>query len=686
MSERVLTMPERSYQFRERMLEVHKAGRRMPFARPKDGQTEITDDWCVYIPTTDDRVLYNAARDMVDYFAVSMGVYVRLQAGGDIPEKAIVYQKDSELCDGSYRISVSDTRVVLSGGDSRAAAQAGYHAEDLMNLEEGPYLDLQDTEKQPLYDTRMTHSGFGLDNFPDAHLNAIAHAGFTAILLFVRGYNEAANAYLDFNDIIYRAAGYGLDVYMYGYMKSHVYPEGEAGRAYYDSLYGELFRRCPGFKGVILVGESCEFHSRDERTTGMLRRENMLPDGSKKITDKPNPGWWPCRDYPLLINMIKDAIRAQKPDAELVFWTYNWSNRPTEPRLELIRNIPMDVTLEVTFEMREKLERDGVIDSIDDYALYFEGPGQPFVSEAEEAKRCGLRLYSMTNTAGATWDMGVIPYVPAPYQWMRRYRQMRKCHDSYGLCGLMESHHYGFYPSFISELAKWMFHSPDTEADDILRRLAVRDFSADTAEQVVEAWGEFSEGIRHTVTNSKDQYGPYRIGPSFPLLMEKEYTLPSVPYARFGGNSICRTGYPYPLQTDADYKRIAHELDYAERALCHFDRGADIIDSVIPLIHPSKRDDAKRLAGLGRFMARTVQTTIHTKQWLIAKKSGDYKKMLEIGNAEIQNAKATIPLVELDSRLGFEPSMEYMTDREHIEWKIAVTQQVMNEEISPRIK
>lgn len=45
-------------------------------------------------------------------------------------------------------------------------------------------------------------------------------------------------------------------------------------------------------------------------------------------------------------------------------------------------------------------------------------------------------------------------------------------------------------------------------------------------------------------------------------------------------------------------------------------------------------------------------------------------RMMEIGKAEIQNAEDTIPLVEADSRLGWEPSMEYMTDEYHLQWKI----------------
>ena len=38
---------------------------------------------------------------------------------------------------------------------------------------------------------------------------------------------------------------------------------------------------------------------------------------------------------------------------------------------------------------------------------------------------------------------------------------------------------------------------------------------------------------------------------------------------------------------------------------------------------------------------------------------------------EKANVEATIPLVQFDSRLGWEPSMEYIADPEHLRWKIA---------------
>jgi len=44
-------------------------------------------------------------------------------------------------------------------------------------------------------------------------------------------------------------------------------------------------------------------------------------------------------------------------------------------------------------------------------------------------------------------------------------------------------------------------------------------------------------------------------------------------------------------------------------------------------------------------------------------------KIEELAHAEMANAKAAIPAVETDSRLGWEPSMEYVCDKWHLDWK-----------------
>ena len=112
---------EKNYQFRERMLQVHKPDRRMPWVVCGNDQVEVTSGWRICIPDRKDPVLYNAARDLEDYFAVSMGVYpgVAVKAEG---KNVIVYRIDPALGEQKYRLVAESGRILLIGSDARSAA------------------------------------------------------------------------------------------------------------------------------------------------------------------------------------------------------------------------------------------------------------------------------------------------------------------------------------------------------------------------------------------------------------------------------------------------------------------------------------------------------------------------------------------------------------------------------------
>ena len=696
---------EQNYDFRKRLLEVHNPNMRDCDVLPQAGEVEVNKKWEIVISKSADRVIHTTAKDLQEYFFASMGLSLRLVRSANIEEEAesglqkIVYvTKDTaqELGESlytprSYRFIANENRIVLCGYDERGAAQASYYLEDLMNLKHAPIVKIGEESRKPLLSPRMVHSGYGLDMFPDAHLNKIAHAGMDAILVFTKDVDITPQGYLDFNELIYRAAAYGIDVYAYSYLKSLKHPDDPAAEEYYDNTYGKVFEKCPGIKGIVMVGESVEFPSKDPNTTGRLRLDTPK-DGL--LSSKPSPGWWPCQDYPQWLNLIKKVIRKHKEDADIVFWSYNWGYVDKEHRVALLKNIPTDITLLVTFEMFEQIKTENVTSTCVDYTLFFEGPGKYFISEAEIAHERGIKLYTMSNTGGLTWDIGVIPYEPTPYQWMRRYNGLHEAREKWGLSGLMESHHFGWWPSFISELAKWSYWSPSPSSDEVLRMIAERDFGKENIETVIEAWKAWSEGIRNYVSTNEDQYGPFRIGPSYPLVFNRDVKIPTVPYAMHGGNLICNTNYASHGggRSSLSQFRLPVEIERLEKMREYFQDGTGRLESTFEGLPEKRKLNAFYLINLGKFIVNCVTTTIHVKRWYILKtklfletneaKIVEYvDKMIDIGKAEIKNAEATIPLVQADSRLGWEPSMEYMADEEHINWKIKQVKQCIEGEL-----
>jgi hypothetical protein len=704
-------MPERNHEFRRRLAVVHKPGRRDPNVQPAEDDVLVEEGWRILVPQEDSPVLRAAAQDLQDYFLTSMGVSVllcpvaNLASAAASGERCIVLGTQTSLpgigadlsTPRSYRLLCEPGRIVVCGVDERGAAQGGYYLEDRMNLREAPLLARQDVTREPLFSPRMVHSGWGLDAYPDAHLNAMAHAGLDAILLFVGNAQEARpfldrtpKGYQDFNDLIDRAARYGLDVYAYSYLHSEVHPDDPQAEAYYEGTYGALFAHCPRFKGVILVGESVEFPSKDPHTTG---RSYRTPPPGGVPSAKPSPGWWPCSDYPQWLALLQRTIHAHSPDAEIVFWTYNWGWAPEEPRLALIRALPRDVTLLVTFEMFEQLEREHITNVCVDYTLAFAGPGHYFSSEAQAAHERGLRLYTMCNTGGLTWDFGVIPYQPAPFQWARRYEALHHARQAWGLSGLMESHHYGWWPSFVSELAKVAYWSPREPVEDAAAAIARRDVGPAAAPLVVAAWHDWSEASRDYVPTNEDQYGPFRIGPAYPMLFQRVAEPPELWHATLGKRIVNFDYRPHegPRQSPGP-SRFPVEIRALERMAARWQQGLERLEQALEQTPEHKRPTLEGMIGLGRFMLHSIRTTIHMKQWWLLKqelwnepdpaRAGEIlDRMVALAETEIANAEATIPLVEADSRLGWEPTMEYMADRAHLEWKIAVTRRAIEYEI-----
>lgn len=683
---------EKAYDFRKKLLQVHEPDIRNFARTAQDKEFFLPADVTISINKTACEVVRTSAMDFADFLRTSMGISASVIDGGKKCDITVELASDVGVDLGEYAeyrgfsIETDSNGIRVYGHDARGAAQGLYYLEDVMSFENAPAVPYGTVKKKPMFSPQMVHSGYGLDKYPDEHLARIAHEGRDVILVFTKDVNETPDGYLDFNDLIRRAARYGLDVYAYSYMISDKHPDEPDAEEYYENTYGRLFRECPGLTGVTLVGESVEFPSKDPNIAPG-RGNQTLVDGVP--TGKNTAGWWPCYDYPQWLDFLKRIIRKYKPDADIVFWTYNWGARPKEYRLKLIENLPTDISLQATFEMYEPRDYYGLAGHISDYTLAFEGPGAYFESEAEVAAKRGIRLYSMTNTGGMAWDLGVIPYEPMPYQWMKRYEAMRKAQDDWGLCGIMESHHYGMYPSFITKLSKWCFWEPREDVNKILEKILKGYFGKGNYEKVDEGMRYISDAIRYFTPNDADQYGAFRVGPAYPFNLERVISIPSDPKAMFG-NRICFPTYDmgaHPLDAPESI-RVPAEKKSLETMLKNVNK---CIESLEAATEPNKHLD--ELINLCKFIACSVQTGINAKEWHLLKCRKNaaqnreelaeiYDNMEALLKAEIANAEKAIPLVEADSRLGWEPSMLYIGDKWHIEWKIRQVNYVINSELA----
>ena len=122
--------------------------------------------------------------------------------------------------------------------------------------------------------------------------------------------------------------------------------------------------------------------------------------------------------------------------------------------------------------------------------------------------------------------------------------------------------------------------------------------------------------------------------------------------------------------------RMPKELEAFELVKKLFSEGIELLESV-----EEKNEELLRMINMGRFMYHTIVTTLNIKRFFVQDQIRRYTEdesarreailaMLDILANERKNAEAAIPVVEYDSVLGFEPSIEYVTDRKRIEWKL----------------
>lgn len=702
---------ESLYAFRRALLQVHKPGRLRQAVLKDFRGTRVTDAWSIACPKDAGVVLRHAAEDLKEYFAVSMGVDIPVVSDPGPYAHSIRLAVDAALAPRTFRILVRED-VAVAGADERAAAQGCYALEDEMNLNEVPGLAPGEIVRTARFSPRMVHSGLGPDLYPDEHLRAIAHAGMDAIVVGTGRALASPDACHAVNDVIRRAGSFGIDVYTFSSFKNERHPSDPDAWAHYDAMHGSLFERCPDLKGIIFVGESCEFPSHDPRTTG---RDYHASKGDAK----PSPGWFPCDDYPEFISLLRDVIHSHSPGAEILFWSYNWGFLDAGPRLKLIERLPTDVVLMATFEMFENFDvAPGVSETCTDYTLWSIGPGPYFASESEAARKRGMKMYAMTNTCGNTWDIGVVPYLPAPQAWLKRFRAVVQAKENWRLDGLMESHTYGFWPSMMPELAKQAFFSPAPDMEQHLARIVARDFGAENVGVVLKALQCFSDGMAHCVSTNQEQYGPCRIGPAYPLFFERTEPLPIGPQSIRNPNSTCLPVYRYSHEQAV--KLLWETEEYAKMTVC-FQEGCDMLEPVVKSLDADRRAAAEELLDVARFIENTARSTVHVKRWHALKwklgisldadpiwvggrrgmpdaipvvapeksvedEDAVLAELVAIAEAEIRNAEATIMLVERHSRLGYTQELDYCTSPEQLRWKIAVVRRAVAEEILPRMQ
>jgi len=501
--------PEDPYDYHKRLSAgpVHLA-RRDPKARPRTGELPLPEQgWKLVWNQRSSPVLQNAVRDFQDYLDKSMRVRVEtdsrdsLDGRKNLNQSIVVGTRDQLTGCGTtlkspkdYEIAATPQRVTVCGFDERGAMYGLYNLEARMNLREAPFLpaDLR-TVRHSLYNSRMVHSWMGWMEFPDPLLSRLAHDGFDAIFASVyanpNGDRTTAETSTEFyarllfrmrqqdparvRDLINRAARFGIKVYtpiIYQYLGT---PESEAGLR---KLVRDIVREFPDIQGHVLLTEGFWY-----------KKWGGAHGASKEYVQD-----W-ARNWSRAVGIVAEECHRVNPAIEVLPWEYNIDFRPQNADLKryFVQQLPAASIPLLTWENGKGFEIDGMQGYLRDYSLSQVGPAEVTHAQIEEARGRGMKVYSKVDTF-ASWQFGTLPYLPFPHQWHYRYEALEK----YGVNGTLESWSSGYSPSFIAELRAWSCWSDAPPFEELLGRIAARDFGTGGKDMVLKAWDHFSKAIR----------------------------------------------------------------------------------------------------------------------------------------------------------------------------------------------
>ena len=370
-------------------------------------------------------------------------------------------------------------------------------------------------------------------------------------------------------------------------------------------------------------------------------------------------------------NTLIEGMRRGNPDAEAVIWDWAW---PDEIEPEIIRLLDKrNSRLMAVSERHVPITRGGVSSKTGEYSISVVGPGSRATNFWHQAHVAGVKTCAKVQ-AGTTWEFAAIPYLPT--MDLVAQHAFNLAHAD--VDGVMLSWSLGCSPS--PNLTAYRDITRDTKSPgEFLDRLAARLYGADAVAAARRAWTAFSEGFREYPFSSSNVYaGPHDMGPANPLYLEKtgyRATMVGIPY-----DALASWSAIYPPEV---YR------DQMAKVAAGFGKGCDAFDAMLAKCAPEKRAAARREAGMFRaaylhfastvdqcrfVMARDRRRTAKTE----AERAALTEEMRAIVRRELAAAKALLPLVQADSRIGYECSNHYFYIPQDVREKIICCRTILD--------
>jgi len=519
--------------------------------RPREGDIELEGMWMIRDSTVEG--IPEIVADLTD-FLTRTGVDLDSSAEREID---ITLGRDGP--EGGYELSVTSDRVEIRARDIGGLWAGAVRLEREMGVRRGPFLPLGEIAASPGWRYQISQAPWGSNYLVpdlgpeflgDDAFRLLAHYGVNGMtiygdaLLYVNSKILPELNHPDFDehigvlrDTTERAARYGISLFWVpvlpklgeGHPVFSSHPEVRGARlgwgerenplytlcstsgkslAFLEELMSGVFERAPLLGGLILIigGESfyhCYMRP-DLSRVGPGERRTNCPRCSKRPAEDVVAGF---------VAKVSEAVHSTKPGALVAVWPYSafiWSESPNQ--LELIRQLPNDVSLLSEIDKDQLLDKGNYTKRIWDYSVDFTGPSERILAQADACRSRELPILVKTETALGLEAIHM-PYVPCMNRLEEKWRNVEGLDPDGALQSWM---FFGMWGSRAEELGWWSRWCPDIRGSELLRRIARRDFG-EACESVTSAWRLISDAVGHLPCIPPYFVGPWFLGPAHPL-------------------------------------------------------------------------------------------------------------------------------------------------------------------------
>jgi len=683
-------------------------------ARPLKDEIAIDGSWKIVMPRRAPEQLELAAKDLQEFFRVSMGMKLAISRASGNPgrtisigiDKRAVLKKDHDAGEECFIFKAGDGGIEIIGIDASGAMYGVYRLENLIRFRQAPFVKKTEFLRKPVFQTRIFRSVLspyyhdelydGSEYYTDNILKRISHHGFNGIWIHgilrdiapCRVFPElgkgSGRRIAKLKRIIKKGARYGIKVYLYfteplNFQKDHPFwkrhPEVKGAPGMSDVTYEvnsfalctstrpvkrflregmyELFSRAKGLGGVILITAS--EHQSHCYSHADIRNALNEVFKAKEVLCSRCARRSPQDVVSEVVDLIRRGARRANPKAKVIAWNWSWSMYEKEPQRKMIEAMPEGVAIMGGFERGAKIVVEGMKKINDEYSLCYVGPSERFQGLARAARSAGREVFAKIQLSTAQ-DCLIVPYFPVMQKICRKFENLKK----WRVAGLMATWNFGNFPTISTEIASEMSWQDGSEpSDTILLKYAGALYGKENARDVVRAWAHFSKATDFYPLDMKFFYwGPLNRGSViYPFTLEKldrqmaRAWLFDDPFGDRMSDWTCVLG-------------VSRTIRALERTANRWKRGVGILENLLDKVPPEKKNGARKDWAVAKAFLLLARSTANFARFhdlrdrrlqikAPKKRKEMYKKMKNVCLNEMKLVDEFYPLIKVDNRIGF---------------------------------